>query len=81
MFLFQIEDLEKQLHLAHSKTAEAQTEQDQRSQESGNLNEQIQQLLVRNDSIEKIMLSKSLALLLMFRFAHCLFPKGSIPYN
>ncbi|XP_009322317.1 PREDICTED: coiled-coil domain-containing protein 158 [Pygoscelis adeliae] len=40
-----VEDLEKQLHLAHSAVAEAQTEQDQRSQESGNLNGQIHQLL------------------------------------
>ncbi|KAF1488258.1 hypothetical protein FQV08_0008739, partial [Pygoscelis antarcticus] len=40
-----VEDLEKQLHLAHSAIAKAQTEQDQRSQESGNLNDQIHQLL------------------------------------
>ncbi|KAK1206064.1 CD158 protein, partial [Pygoscelis papua] len=40
-----VEDLEKQLHLAHSAIAEAQTEQDRRSQESGNLNDQIHQLL------------------------------------
>ncbi|NXU29088.1 CD158 protein, partial [Thalassarche chlororhynchos] len=39
------EDLEKQLHIAHSERAEAETEQDQRSQESGNLNNQIRQLL------------------------------------
>ncbi|XP_029873739.1 coiled-coil domain-containing protein 158 isoform X2 [Aquila chrysaetos chrysaetos] len=40
-----VEDLEKQLHLAQSEIAEAQTEQDQCSQESGNLNDQIHQLL------------------------------------
>ncbi|XP_076193817.1 LOW QUALITY PROTEIN: coiled-coil domain-containing protein 158 [Aptenodytes patagonicus] len=40
-----VEDLEKQSHPAHSAIAEAQTEQDQRSQESGNLNDQIHQLL------------------------------------
>lgn len=52
--LFQVEDLEKQLHLAQSEVAEAQTEQDQCSQESGNLNNQIHQLLVKtSDNIEK----------------------------
>ncbi|KAF1434396.1 hypothetical protein FQV24_0005188, partial [Spheniscus mendiculus] len=40
-----VKDLEKQLHLAHSAIAEAQTEQDQCSQESENLNDQIHQLL------------------------------------
>ncbi|NXK08491.1 CD158 protein, partial [Herpetotheres cachinnans] len=40
-----VEDLEKQLHLARSEIAEAQTEQDQCSQESGNLNDWIHQLL------------------------------------
>ncbi|NXF36091.1 CD158 protein, partial [Nyctibius bracteatus] len=40
-----VKDLEKQLHLAHSETAEAQTEQDQRSQESGSLKDRIHQLL------------------------------------
>ncbi|KAM9295728.1 coiled-coil domain-containing protein 158 [Morus bassanus] len=45
MYEDKVEDLEKQLHLAHSETAEVQTEQDQHSQESGNLNEQIHQLL------------------------------------
>ncbi|NXW18851.1 CD158 protein, partial [Circaetus pectoralis] len=40
-----VEDLEKQLHLAQSEIAEGQTEQDQCSQESGNLNDQIHQLL------------------------------------
>ncbi|XP_066041163.1 coiled-coil domain-containing protein 158 [Chamaea fasciata] len=40
-----VKDLEKQLHLAHSETAEAQTDEAQRGQESGNLNYQIHQLL------------------------------------
>ncbi|NXT45444.1 CD158 protein, partial [Pluvianellus socialis] len=40
-----VEDLEKQLHLAHSETAGAQTEQEQRSHESGNLSDRIHQLL------------------------------------
>ncbi|GAB0189464.1 coiled-coil domain-containing protein 158 [Grus japonensis] len=40
-----VKDLEKQLHLAHSEIAEAQTEQDQRNQESENLNDRIHQLL------------------------------------
>ncbi|NWY04161.1 CD158 protein, partial [Nothoprocta ornata] len=40
-----IEDLEKQLHLARSEMAEAQTERDQYSQESGNLDDQLHQLL------------------------------------
>uniref|UniRef100_A0A8C8RS13 Coiled-coil domain containing 158 n=1 Tax=Pelusios castaneus TaxID=367368 RepID=A0A8C8RS13_9SAUR len=45
MYEDKIEDLEKQLHLAHSEMAEAQTERDQYSQESGNLDDQLQQLL------------------------------------
>ncbi|NXG87737.1 CD158 protein, partial [Stercorarius parasiticus] len=45
MYEDKVEDLEKQLHLAHSEIAEAQTEQDQRSQGSGNLNDRIHQLL------------------------------------
>ncbi|XP_009953176.1 PREDICTED: coiled-coil domain-containing protein 158 [Leptosomus discolor] len=40
-----VDDLEKELHLAHSEIAEARTEQYQRSQESGNLHDQIHQLL------------------------------------
>ncbi|XP_026703930.1 coiled-coil domain-containing protein 158 isoform X2 [Athene cunicularia] len=40
-----VEDLEKQLHLAHSEIAEAQTEQNQHGQEFGSLNGQIHQLL------------------------------------
>ncbi|NWY54461.1 CD158 protein, partial [Chionis minor] len=45
MYEDKVEDLEKQLHLAHSETAGAQTEQEQRSQESGNLSDRIHQLL------------------------------------
>ncbi|NXA23390.1 CD158 protein, partial [Ibidorhyncha struthersii] len=45
MYEDKVEDLEKQLQLAHSETAEARTEQDQHSQEWGNMNEQIHQLL------------------------------------
>ncbi|NWQ95873.1 CD158 protein, partial [Burhinus bistriatus] len=45
MYEDKVEDLEKQLHLAHSEIAEVQTEQDQHSQESGNLNDRIHQLL------------------------------------
>ncbi|XP_075606812.1 coiled-coil domain-containing protein 158 [Balearica regulorum gibbericeps] len=45
MYEDKVKDLEKQLHLAHSEIAEAQTEQDQRNQESGNLNDRIHQLL------------------------------------
>ncbi|KAM4674526.1 LOW QUALITY PROTEIN: coiled-coil domain-containing protein 158 [Amazona ochrocephala] len=41
-----VKDLEKQLHLARSEVAEAQTEQDQSSQESGYLNNQTHQLLL-----------------------------------
>ncbi|XP_034958967.2 coiled-coil domain-containing protein 158 isoform X2 [Zootoca vivipara] len=39
-----IEDLEKQLHLVHSEMAEAQHERDHYSQETGNLDDQVQQL-------------------------------------
>ncbi|XP_015282595.1 PREDICTED: coiled-coil domain-containing protein 158 [Gekko japonicus] len=39
-----IEDLEKQLLLAHSEMSEAQSERDQFSQESGNLDDQVQHL-------------------------------------
>ncbi|KAM6206758.1 LOW QUALITY PROTEIN: coiled-coil domain-containing protein 158 [Sarcoramphus papa] len=45
MYEDKVKDLEKQLHLAHSEIVEAQTEQDQCSQEAGNLNDQIHQLL------------------------------------
>ncbi|NXV51854.1 CD158 protein, partial [Uria aalge] len=45
MYEDKVEDLEKQLHLAHPEIAETQTEQDQRSQGSGNLNDRIHQLL------------------------------------
>ncbi|XP_028599766.2 coiled-coil domain-containing protein 158 isoform X3 [Podarcis muralis] len=40
-----IEELEKQLHLVHSEMAEAQNERDQYSQETGNLDDQVQQLV------------------------------------
>uniref|UniRef100_A0A670ZUU8 Coiled-coil domain containing 158 n=1 Tax=Pseudonaja textilis TaxID=8673 RepID=A0A670ZUU8_PSETE len=40
-----IEDLEKQLHLVHSEMTDAQIERDQYSQESGNLDDEVQQLL------------------------------------
>ncbi|NXV36541.1 CD158 protein, partial [Rissa tridactyla] len=45
MYEDKVKDLEKQLHLAHSEIAEAQTEQDLLSQGSGNLNDRIHQLL------------------------------------
>ncbi|NXI73784.1 CD158 protein, partial [Anseranas semipalmata] len=45
MYEDKVEDLEKQLHLAHSEVAEAQTERDRYSQESGNLDDRIHQLL------------------------------------
>ncbi|NXX08731.1 CD158 protein, partial [Larus smithsonianus] len=45
MYEDKVKDLEKQLHLAHSEIAEAQTEQDQLSQGSGNVNDRIHQLL------------------------------------
>nr|XP_056711764.1 coiled-coil domain-containing protein 158 [Euleptes europaea] len=41
----QIEDLEKQLLLAHSEMSEAQSERDQFNQETGNLDGQVQQLM------------------------------------
>ncbi|NXY74136.1 CD158 protein, partial [Glareola pratincola] len=45
MYENKVVDLEKQLHLAHSEIAEAQTEKDQCSQGSGSLNDRIHQLL------------------------------------
>uniref|UniRef100_A0A8B9SET9 Coiled-coil domain containing 158 n=1 Tax=Apteryx owenii TaxID=8824 RepID=A0A8B9SET9_APTOW len=45
MYEHKVEDLEKQLHLARSEMAEAQTERDQYSQESGNLDDQLHELL------------------------------------
>ncbi|NXL44557.1 CD158 protein, partial [Podilymbus podiceps] len=45
MYEDKVKGLEKQLHLAHSEIAEARIEQDQCSQESGNLENQIRQLL------------------------------------
>ncbi|XP_068797312.1 coiled-coil domain-containing protein 158 isoform X3 [Struthio camelus] len=45
MYEHKVEDLEKQLHQARSEMAEAQTERDQYSQESGNLDDQLHQLL------------------------------------
>uniref|UniRef100_A0A2K6UTI5 Coiled-coil domain containing 158 n=1 Tax=Saimiri boliviensis boliviensis TaxID=39432 RepID=A0A2K6UTI5_SAIBB len=54
-----IEDLEKQLVLANSELTEARTERDQFSQESGNLDDQLQKLLMaaiqgKNESLEKV---------------------------
>ncbi|XP_023782871.1 coiled-coil domain-containing protein 158 [Cyanistes caeruleus] len=40
-----VEDLEKQLHVAHLEAAEAQTDQTQHGQEPANLNDRIHQLL------------------------------------
>ncbi|KAM9193861.1 LOW QUALITY PROTEIN: coiled-coil domain-containing protein 158 [Mergus octosetaceus] len=40
-----VEDLEKQLHLAHSEVAKVQNERDRYNQECGNLNDRIHQLL------------------------------------
>ncbi|XP_035397556.1 coiled-coil domain-containing protein 158 [Cygnus atratus] len=40
-----MEDLEKQLHLAHSEVAKVQNERDRYNQECGNLNDRIHQLL------------------------------------
>ncbi|XP_053111386.1 coiled-coil domain-containing protein 158 isoform X2 [Hemicordylus capensis] len=40
-----IEELEKELHLAHSEMSEAQSERDQYSQETGSLDGQVHQLL------------------------------------
>ncbi|XP_032116998.1 coiled-coil domain-containing protein 158 isoform X2 [Sapajus apella] len=48
-----IEDLEKQLVLANSELAEARTERDQFSQESGNLDDQLQKLLADLHKREK----------------------------
>ncbi|KAM5271482.1 coiled-coil domain-containing protein 158 isoform 3-T3 [Ctenodactylus gundi] len=45
MYEDKIEDLEKQLVLANSELTEARTERDQFSQESGNLDDQLQKLL------------------------------------
>ncbi|XP_037685960.1 coiled-coil domain-containing protein 158 isoform X7 [Choloepus didactylus] len=44
-----IEELEKQLVLANSELTEARTERDQFSQESGNLDDQLQTLLILKD--------------------------------
>ncbi|XP_049486645.1 coiled-coil domain-containing protein 158 isoform X7 [Panthera uncia] len=44
-----IEELEKQLVLANSELTEARTERDQFSQESGNLDDQLQKLLILKD--------------------------------
>ncbi|KAM6429675.1 LOW QUALITY PROTEIN: coiled-coil domain-containing protein 158 [Rhynochetos jubatus] len=60
-----VKDLERQLDLAHSEMAEAWTEQHQCKQEPGNLNDQIHELLVKtSDSVEKVLLCKSLSSLL-----------------
>ncbi|XP_017825970.1 coiled-coil domain-containing protein 158 isoform X5 [Callithrix jacchus] len=48
-----IEDLEKQLVLANSELTEARTERDQFSQESGNLDDQLQKLLADLHKREK----------------------------
>ncbi|KAM9381575.1 coiled-coil domain-containing protein 158 [Phaethornis superciliosus] len=45
MYADKVKDLEKQLHLAHSEIAAAKAEQDQHSQESGDLSDQVHQLL------------------------------------
>ncbi|XP_009984292.1 PREDICTED: coiled-coil domain-containing protein 158, partial [Tauraco erythrolophus] len=47
MYEDKVKDLEKLLHRAHSERAEGQTEQDRRSKETGNLNDQIHQLLAQ----------------------------------
>ncbi|KAK2115855.1 hypothetical protein P7K49_006481 [Saguinus oedipus] len=49
----EIEDLEKQLVLANSELTEARTERDQFSQESGNLDDQLQKLLADLHKREK----------------------------
>lgn len=49
----QIEELEKQLVLANSELTEARTERDQFSQESGNLDDQLQKLLADLHKREK----------------------------
>ncbi|XP_071600390.1 coiled-coil domain-containing protein 158 [Heliangelus exortis] len=59
MFADKVKDFEKQLHLAHLEIAAAKAEQDQHSQESGNLSHQVHQLLVaaikeKNESISRI---------------------------
>ncbi|KFQ62582.1 Coiled-coil domain-containing protein 158, partial [Pelecanus crispus] len=56
MYEDKVKDLEKQLHLAHSEVVEAQTEQDRRNQESGNLNDRIHQLetAARDSATESI---------------------------
>lgn len=55
LLFIQVEDLEKQLHLAHSEVAKVQNERDRYNQECGNLNDQIHQLLVQ----EVIVLKKN----------------------
>ncbi|ELK37100.1 Coiled-coil domain-containing protein 158 [Myotis davidii] len=59
MYEDKIEELEKQLVLANSELTEARTERDQFSQESGNLDDQLQKLLMaaiqgKNESLEKV---------------------------
>ncbi|MEJ1274779.1 coiled-coil domain containing 158 [Cricetulus griseus] len=51
--IFPIEELEKQLVLANSELTEARTERDQFSQESGNLDDQLQKLLADLHKREK----------------------------
>ncbi|XP_048220286.1 coiled-coil domain-containing protein 158 isoform X2 [Perognathus longimembris pacificus] len=53
MYEDKIEDLEKQLVLASSELTEARTERDQFSQESGNLDDQLQKLLADLHKREK----------------------------
>ncbi|XP_003790173.1 coiled-coil domain-containing protein 158 [Otolemur garnettii] len=53
MYEDKIEELEKQLVLAHSELTEARTERDQFSQESGNLDDQLQKLLADLHKREK----------------------------
>ncbi|XP_027710381.1 coiled-coil domain-containing protein 158 isoform X6 [Vombatus ursinus] len=53
MYEDKIEDLEKQLVLANSELTEARTERDQFSQESGNLDDQLQKLLADLHKREK----------------------------
>ncbi|KAL2304612.1 hypothetical protein Nmel_006563 [Mimus melanotis] len=55
-----VEDLGKQLHLAHSETAEGQTDQAQHGQKSGNPNDQIHQLLNTESSIPMEQLRRQL---------------------
>ncbi|XP_053922154.1 LOW QUALITY PROTEIN: coiled-coil domain-containing protein 158 [Cuculus canorus] len=57
MYENKLEDLEKQLHLAHSEKAEAQTAQDKCSQESGNLKDPIHQFLAEFHKKKRIELS------------------------